>query len=83
MYTWIQYKEDKWWKKYIALLLCFALIFLLAPQTIAEPLLPKDTALSTADVTVNIENTAAQKTEVLSKRDAYSKTYVLPVWKVK
>jgi len=65
-------------KKFIVLLLCFALILPLAPQTIAEPLLPEDTALSTADVTVNTENTAAQKTEVLSKRDAYSKTYVLP-----
>jgi len=53
-------------RKIVALLLCFALILPFAPPAKAET------------APVESTNTAAEKTEILSLRDTYSKTYQLP-----
>ena len=53
-------------KKLVALFLCFALIFSFAPPAIAEP------------ISLESNNTSTEKTEILSKRSVYSKTYLLP-----
>ena len=58
-------------KKFFALLLCFALILPFAPPAKAETATAETAALESV-------NTVTEKTEIVSMRDAYSKTYQLP-----